>query len=406
MSLELKRALYNISSLADLGQEVTSKKNFNDRIQSVLYVIKGTFLVNKGIIFWYDRKEDKIMPIAHTGFEKTGLPSPRIGKEYLHQFGKNEPYLFADMPANVSAQLPEIFGDAGLEILVPLWVRDEFIGSIVLGGKFTGEPYNTDDFELLKVIANQMAVALNNLSLFTHLSEHMEKNRKLYEEMRRIYHDTIQAFAAAIDAKDPYTRNHSQRVARYAVAIAKELGWSDPDIEGIYVAGFLHDVGKLVISNDLLNKKEALTPGEIGELKSHPSLSYKILSNINFPWKDVVTIIRHHHERLDGTGYPGALTGSELSDGVKILTLADSFDAMTSERSYRSRMDLGGALEELRRCLGTQFDPGIVAAFCRVLEKEIKGELPDPDILPHIDDNFDPSLITGLLEALIRELSK
>ncbi len=406
MSLELRRALYNISSLADLGQEVTSEKNFSDKVQSMLYVVKGIFLFSKGIIFWYDRTNDRIMSVAHTGFEKTGLPAIDIEKDYLIQFHKNEPHLLSDMPASQAAQLPDAFGDHGLEIFMPLWVRDEFIGSIALGAKFTGEPYSTDDFDLLKVIANQIAVALNNLSLFMNLSEHMEKNRRLYHEMRRIYHDTIQAFAAAIDAKDAYTRNHSYRVARYAVAIARELGWNDSDIEGIYVAGFLHDVGKLVISNDLLNKKETLTPDEIGELKSHPSLSYKILSNINFPWKDVVTIIRHHHERPDGTGYPSALTGPELSDGVKILTLADSFDAMTSERSYRSKMDLGGALEELKRCLGTQFDPGIVAAFCRVLEKEIKGELPDPDILPHIDDNFDPSVISALLEALIRELSR
>src|ERR1039458_3068648 len=125
------------------------------------------------------------------------------------------------------------FADAGAEILVPLWVRDEFIGTIVLGSKFTGEPYNSDDFELLKIISTQIAVALNNHALFMNLSAQMEKNLKLYEEMRLIYHDTIQAFATAIDAKDPYTRNHSQRVARYAVAIARELGWSELDIEGI-----------------------------------------------------------------------------------------------------------------------------------------------------------------------------
>jgi HD-GYP domain-containing protein (c-di-GMP phosphodiesterase class II) len=134
-------------------------------------------------------------------------------------------------------------------------------------------------------------------------------------------------------------------------------------------------------------------------------LSYKILSNIKFPWKDVVKMIKHHHEKLDGTGYPAALTTEELSDGVKVLSLADSFDAMTSERAYRSKMDLRGALEELKRCLGTQFDGRIVAAFCRVLEKEIKGELPEPNILPHLDPDFDPSVISGLLEALVAELS-
>lgn len=405
MSIELKRALYNISSLADLGHEVTSEDNFSIRIQSVLYIIMGTFLAGKGIIFRYGKETDEMLPLTHKGYERSGLPGSRLTKGHMSVCRKNEPVHLSQIKDFPDMPVLGALADAGLEILLPLWVGEELIGSIFLGGKFTGEPYSTDDFELLKVIANQTAVAISNHDLFISLSEQLDKNRRLYEEMRLIYHDTIQAFAAAIDAKDPYTKNHSHRVARYAVAIARELGWEETDIEGIYIAGFLHDVGKLIISTDLLNKKENLTEKELGELRRHPSLSYKIISNIKFPWKDVVTIIRHHHERLDGTGYPGALTSDDLSDGVKILTLADSFDAMTSERAYRNRMDLKSALEELKRCLGTQFDGRIVSAFYRVLEKEIKGLLPEPNILPHIDDDFDPSVISGLLEALNKELS-
>jgi len=257
----------------------------------------------------------------------------------------------------------------------------------------------------MKAVANQIAITINNHSLFVNLSEQLGKNRQLYEEMRRIYHDTIQAFAAAIDAKDVYTKNHSQRVARYAVAIARELGWNELDVEGIYIAGFLHDVGKIVISSEVLNKKDSLTEKELEELRQHPVLSSHIISKIKFPWRDVVRNIRHHHERMDGTGYPAALAGEDISEGAKVLTLADSFDAMTTDRPYRGKKDLKEALEELKNCLGTQFDSRIVAAFCRVLEKEIKGKLPEPNILPHLDEDFDPSIITALLEALIEELS-
>jgi putative nucleotidyltransferase with HDIG domain len=408
LSLELKRALYNISALADLGQEVTSEKTFSDRIQSALYVVMGTFLANKGAIFWREKGGEKLVRVAHKGLEESG-PAAIRGAHLLSCL-EDEPCLigaskdgrWADLPRSLKKAL----GDAGAEVLMPLRVRDELIGLLVLGGKFSSEAYTSDDFEILKVIAHQIAITLNNHALFLNLSDQLEENKRLYEEMRRIYHDTIQAFAAAIDAKDPYTRNHSQRVAKYSVAIARELGWNEADIEGIYIAGFLHDVGKLVISNDILNKKETLTDREMRELRRHPSLSYKILSNIKFPWKDVVKMIKHHHEKLDGTGYPSALTREDLSDGVKVLSLADSFDAMTSERAYRSKMDLIAALEELKRCLGTQFDGKIVAAFCRVLEKEIKGELPEPNILPHLDRNFDPSVISGLLEALATELSR
>jgi putative nucleotidyltransferase with HDIG domain len=407
VSQELRRALYNISALADLGQEVTSEKTFSERIQSALYAVMGTFLANRGAIFWLEKGKDKLVRVAHKGLDGSGATV--ISGAHLLSLQKDEPCLIGGSKDAASPDLPrslrKALGAANAEVLMPLWVRDEFIGLLILGRKFSAEEYTPDDFEILKVVAHQIAITLNNHALFMDLSDKVDENRRLYEEMRRIYHDTIQAFAAAIDAKDRYTRNHSQRVAKYAVAIGRELGWDEESIEGIYIAGFLHDVGKLVISNDILNKKETLTEKEFRELRRHPSLSYKILSNIKFPWKDVVKMIKHHHEKLDGTGYPAALTTEELSDGVKVLSLADSFDAMTSERSYRNKMDLRGALEELKRCLGTQFDGKIVAALCRVLEKEIKGELPEPNILPHLDPDFDPSVISGLLEALVAELS-
>jgi putative nucleotidyltransferase with HDIG domain len=310
--------------------------------------------------------------------------------------GKNEPCLIED---------DTVLSVAGAEILAPLWVRDEFIGVLLLSGKVTGVPYTQEDLELLNVIANQIAIVLNNHSLFIDLSEKLEENRRLYEEMRHIYHGTLQAFAAAIDAKDAYTQNHSYRVAKYSAAIARELGWNEHDIEGIYVAGYLHDVGKLAISNELLNKVTPFTPEEREEIRKHSTTSHNITSKIKFPWKNVQDMVWHHHERLDGCGYPEALAEESLSDGVRILSLADSFDAMTSQRPYRKRMDVQSALGELKKCLVSQFDNKIMLVFCKVLEKEIKGEQPEPDILPHLDSESDLSVISSMLEAIIQELS-
>ena len=406
MNIELKRALYNITSLADLGYAVTSADNFTVKVQSMLYVIMGTLLAGKGAIFLYERSRGLIVPIAHKGIDETEHLELAVSLETLLLMKKNEPCGLCDGDT-AAPLLPyrNMLGRTGTAIFVPLWVRDEFIGAIILGRKFSLEPYSTDDFELLRIIANQIAITLNNHALLTGLTEQLEENRRLYEEMRRIYHDTIQAFAAAIDAKDGYTKHHSQRVAKYAVAIARELGWNESDTEGIYIAGFLHDVGKIVINSELLNKKEPLTEKEMFELRNHPVLSYDIISKIKFPWKDVVGMIRHHHERFDGGGYPDALTGDNLSEGARILTLADSFDAMTSDRPYRTGLDLKDALEELRKCRDAQFDCKVVAALCRVLEKEISGELTEPDILPHLDSDFDPSIIAELLEVLTEELS-
>lgn len=365
----------------------------------------GTFLVNKGVVFSYDGGNSRLSPIAAKGLER--LPTDLDITLDDMWTNKNEPFSLSEAATrgNLSISQKQLH-EAGAEIFVPLWARDKFMGALMLGEKFTDEPYASEDLEMLRAISNQIAITLHNHSLFMDLTDKLSENKRLYEEMRLIYHDTIQAFAAAIDAKDPYTRNHSYRVARYVVAIAEELGWNENDIEGIYIAGLLHDVGKIVISDTVLKKETPLTTEELLEIKKHPDLSYHILSKVKFPWKDIVSYIRHHHERLDGSGYPDHLNNATLSEGAKILTLADSFDAMTTDRPYRKGMTLSASLEELKRCLGFQFDSKIMAAFCRVLEKEIKGQLADPNILPHLDKEFDPSVITLMLETIKGELAE
>lgn len=398
---KLDKVLYSIAALVDLGDETASSEEFRKKMRTVLHVTMGTFLAHGGALFSFDKDRQTLVPIASRGFK--GLRASMADPAGLAKY-RNRPFK-AGAAARPGGAFHAKLENAGAELFMPLFAREGLVGLIALSGKFTGEPYTKGDFELLKVIASQIAITLQNHTLFLHLTEKLDENKKLYDEMRVIYNDTIQAFAAAIDAKDVYTKNHSSRVAKYVVAIAKELGWNEMDTEGIYIAGLLHDVGKIVISDEILKKQTPFTPEEIVEIKRHPALSYNILSKIKFPWKDVVDTIRHHHERLDGKGYPDAITNSSLSDGAKILTLADSFDAMTQDRPYRKKLDLHVAIDELRRCLGTQFDNSIMDAFCAVLEKEIKGQLPEPDILPHLTQDFDPSVITTMLEAIREELS-
>jgi putative nucleotidyltransferase with HDIG domain len=403
MSIELKKALFNLSALADLGQEITSASAFKEKMQTVFHVVIGTFLASKAAILFFNKSVDELIPLTQRGFNPHDLG--RIDPEKVLSLDKNKYCPIQD---------DSVLDVSGAKILVPLWVRDEFIGVLLLGGKYTADPsddpsadpYTPDELELLNVIANSIAITLNNHALFLDLSEKLKENRRLYEEMRHIYHGTLQAFAAAIDAKDAYTKNHSHRVAKYSAAIARELGWNEHDIEGIYVAGYLHDVGKLAISDSLLNKVTPFTPEELAEIRKHSTLSHNITSKVKFPWKSVEDIVWHHHERLDGHGYPEALAQDSLSDGVRIITLADSFDAMTSQRPYRKKMTVPSALGELRKCLHSQFDDRILLAFCKALDKEIKGELQDMDILPHLDKSSDLSVISSLLEGIIAELTK
>ena len=406
MNLELKKVLYNMAALADLGHEVTSADHFQTKIRSVLYLIMGTFIAVKGAILFYTKEKSALLTLTEKGFNGDWPETLPLAQSEIQALEKNQPYSLGNGgPPPLAADWIEDLRRAGAVILVPLWTRDRFVGALLLSDKFGSESYTEEDYDLLRVIAQQIAITLHNHELFLDLAAQVEENRKLYDQMRQIYHDTIQAFAAAIDAKDVYTKNHSSRVARYVVAIGRELGWSKQEVEGLYIAGLLHDVGKIILRDDVLNKRAALSSAELSEVKRHSVLSFDIISKINFPWTNIVNTVRHHHERLDGNGYPDALQGNELSAAEKILILADSFDAMTTDRPYRKRMDLKTALEELTRNIHTQFDPLIMGAFCRVLEKEIDGQLPNPDILPHLERNFDPSIISTLLRAIRAELA-
>ena len=404
---DLKRLLFSLSSLVDLGQEVTSSDNFSRRMKTALFVITGMFSVPKAALLAYNQNRYKLELLISKGLKELDGISMQIKTKDIKAFGKNEPCSI-NISGNKSVfygQSEDLFKKLHAKTFIPLFAKDEFVGAIILGKRLSKDSYLKSEKDVLKVIANQIAITLHNANLFRSLSNKVNENKRLYQNMRHIYHDTIQAFAAAIDAKDVYTKNHSYRVARYAVAIARESGWKEKEIEAIYVAGLLHDIGKITIDRGVINKGEDLSVSELSEIKRHPQISYDILSKINFPWKDLVHFVRHHHERVDGMGYPDSLNGEELSEGVKILALADAFDAMTTDRPYRKRLSLSEALGEVKKCLGTQFDGKISNIFFKVLKKELKGDIREAQILPHLTKDFDPTIITTLLEGITAELS-
>lgn len=375
-------------------------------MKTALYVITGTFSVPKAALLRYNPQRYKLELLASKGLKDVDGISMQIKTRAVKAVEKNEPHAINTSGRDAFyGQSKDLFKKTQAKTFIPLFAKDEFVGAIILGKRLSREGYLKTEKDVLKIIANQIAITLHNSSLFKKLAAKVNENKRLYENMRHIYHDTIQAFAAAIDAKDVYTKNHSYRVARYAVAVAKELGWKEKDIEGIYVAGLLHDIGKIIIDSKVLNKSEGLSLTEMSEIKRHPHISYDILSKIRFPWKDLVYFVRHHHERVDGKGYPDSLTGTDLSEGMKILALADAFDAMTTDRPYRKKLSLTEALHEVKKCLGTQFDSRISNVFFRVLQKESKGETKEAQILPHLDKDFDPAIIITLLEGIIAELS-
>jgi putative nucleotidyltransferase with HDIG domain len=387
-AVRLKRLMFSISSLIDLGQEATSAKDLSEKMKAALYVITGTFSVPTAALFVYHPQRKNLDLLAEKGYRDTDLGDVRLGVRPgdIKSFGINLPHdVNAIAGSPFFKQNKDVFAKLQVRIFLPLFAKEEFIGVIVLGRKLGNAPYRQGEKDVLTVMAHQMAITLHHAQLFLELARKASENRRLYRNMQRIYHDTIQAFATAIDAKDGYTKDHSYRVASYAVAIAKELGWKKKDVEGIYIAGLLHDIGKIIIDTKVIRKGKGLTTYEMSEIRKHPGISYDILSKIKFPWKNIDFFVRHHHERLDGKGYPDALVSEELSEGVKILALVDAFDAMTTDRPYRQKLGLDETFREVIKCCGTQFDEKITKTFFNLLLKELSGEVKDPQILPLLE---------------------
>jgi len=255
-------------------------------------------------------------------------------------------------------------------------------------------------------MARHIGVGIHTHRLLAQLEQRAEENRRLYDELRAIYRDTVRAFAAAIDIKDKYTQGHSERVGKYSEIIARELGWSDEEVEGIAIAGYLHDIGKLVVDREIINAPYAIDAKASSELSRHPAAGYEILSPIHHPYTDIPLMAKYHHERLDGRGYPDGLSGDQIPLGAKIVSLADSFDAMTTDRPYRKRRSLADVIDDFRSNAGKQFDPGVVAAFCRALLDEIEGRSQDRRFIRMLGKNYiEPDKIAPLLAALIAELN-
>ena len=239
------------------------------------------------------------------------------------------------------------------------------------------KPFNFD--VLLITIEN----ALRKKDLERQLDDYRTNLEKKVKEQTDIinsmYVRSIDAMIKALEAKDFYTRGHSQRVTLYSMAIGEELGMTGRELEDLYRASVLHDLGKIGVREAVLNKPGKLSEGEFAEIVRHPGTAVRILEPIPF-FRPLLPAILHHHERFDGKGYPSRLAGNNIPLASRIMAIADTFDAMTSTRAYRKALPISDAIAEIRRCSGTQFDPDIVPAFLACQSKiVIPGDVSLPE---------------------------
>lgn len=224
----------------------------------------------------------------------------------------------------------------------------------------------SDSFEQLLLLIQSGLKSVEQMHLISSINEELnEKN----EELEKAYLDTIGILRQTVEAKDTYTRGHSDRVSAYSVLIGEKLGLSDKDIHTLKIGGLFHDIGKIGVPDSILLKSSKLSDDEYSQIKNHPSIGAHILGDVPM-FQDIIPIVLHHHERFDGNGYPSQLKGTDIPYFARIAAVADTFDAMTSKRSYRDSLPIDVVKDEIVRCSGTQFDPDIAKVFLDILNNE------------------------------------
>src|SRR5437870_10777229 len=408
MEPNTQRLLHTFAALADLGQEIADNADFEEMLRASFHLLLGALAIRRGALAEYDRECGQIRIAAMRGITESGQVELPLAYDHGQQLASLGSALSLDDATKEAARLlddhKEFFASVEIELLVPLVVREQLIGVVLLGEKASGEKFNEGDLEIVCSLARHIAVGVHSHRLLEEVGRKAEENRRLDDGLRAIYKETVHAFAAAIDIKDRYTNGHSVRVGKYSEIIAREMGWNDEEVEGITIAGYLHDIGKLIVDLSVINSPERFNAKESKEMSRHPAAGYEILARINHPYAEIPLMARYHHERIDGNGYPDGLKGDQIPPGATIVTVADSFDAMTTDRPYRKRLPLEDVFVDFRANTGSQFDPAVVSAFCRAFLREIDGKAEDRRIMKLLGKNYDDATsIAPQLARLVQE---
>ena len=382
-------------------------------LKESLYRILGTLAIGRGALLLWDDQTRRALPVASKGMRPTRAQAPAFGEREVaaladtcHPF---HPHIPPQRRETVAASLRPLVEKHKIQWIVPLATGSVFVGLLALGGTVAGEPLSRQELEVLEEMASLLALRIDEARVHRQMALQVRELQRLNGQMRQIYLDTVRALAAAIDLNqggpDPAGGpTHSQRVAALAAEMGTRLGLSAERCESLYLAGLLHDIGKQIISREILGKNGPLDPQERRALEAHPAAACDLISHLRFPWGDVAEIIRHHHERLDGGGYPDRLRGDQISIEARVLMMAEAFDSMTSDQPWRPRLPFARIVEQIHENLGLQFDPLSARALCETVEAGLAGGAPEADFVPHLQASFDPALIRTLLAELRHQI--
>jgi HD-GYP domain-containing protein (c-di-GMP phosphodiesterase class II) len=342
--------------LQQIGQEISAILDLDDLLDRIVKHLKQTLNYERAAVALIDEKTNTlVVKAAERPYAKRIRSRLRVKlgqgiTGYVALTGK--PYIANDVSKNHRYYIFD--KKTKSEIAVPLKIGDKVIGVINIES-YKKDTFSEKDIELLTMVANQSSIAI--------------QNSELYTSLKQSYLESVKTLVSAIEAKDPYTAGHSERVRRYALKIAKALKLKPEQIEELDYAGYLHDIGKIGISDTLLTKPTPLTKEEFEIIKEHPKIGHNILKHARH-LAGACEIIKYEHEKYNGSGYPNGLKKEEIPIGARIIAVADAYDAMTTDRPYRKALSKEEAIRRLKEGSGTQFDPKVVKAFLKILKRK------------------------------------
>jgi putative nucleotidyltransferase with HDIG domain len=371
----LKKLLRTVEALADLGPELTAERDFRQTARAMLTAVLEAAGAREGVLFSFGERPSMLTSLDAQGFAL--LPDPALIPllpRHVHTLSAAAgPVILNSSTADVFLSsngnvAPELF-----KCLCPLRVRGKLVGAIALGRRPGDALYEEDALDAFEMLSNYVALAIQNHSLSQTLASRVSENLRLLASLHGFYDNALEAFATAIDVKHVNIHGHSLRVGRYAQAIGEALGLEATEVASLRSAGYLHDIGKVAVDKRLFEKPSSLDDEEYRAMRDHTVVGHQIVSNVQFPWPQIPEIVRWHHERGDGSGYPDGLHSEEMPQAVRIIALADTFDAMTTERPYRNRLTIGSALQDLIRMTPEKYDPAALQALLIQVRRDAVG---------------------------------
>jgi putative nucleotidyltransferase with HDIG domain len=402
-----RRLLRTVETLSDLGPQITAEREFTQNAQIMLAALMHATGASEGVLFVFIEKPSMLNSVAAAGFALIPDPSvipllPRHVHALSSMAGalllsKSSYDSFLSANGNVA---PELF-----KCLAPLKVGGKLVGAVALGRRDGDSLYDEEGLQALDLLCHYIALAVQNHALTQTLAQRVAENLRLMASLHGFYDNALEAFAAAIDVKHVNIHGHSLRVGRYAAGIGDALGMDANEVAALRSAGYLHDIGKVAVDKRLFGKPSSLDPEEFQEMADHTTVGHQIVTGVQFPWPKIPEIVRWHHERADGSGYPDALRNDDVPMQVRIVGLADTFDAMISPRPYRQPISLGATLNEIVRITPQKFDPNAVHALLVQIRRDAVGSNRTPFLEDRSAGNLAPTDIDHLAATLQHKVS-